>query len=103
MRWSAWGVHGKTRATQPELVGAAGTRWAGAGSPIQVDDKRRGLVRQIEKGRAQAIQVVTIGIEKMVNVLGSAHESGLDHGHAAHDDVTHRFPVQAPAQGEQIG
>ena len=61
------------------------------------------LVRQVEKRRAQAAQIVPIGIDKKIDALGGAHESGLNHGHAAHHDTADRFPVEAAAEGEEIG
>ena len=61
------------------------------------------LVRQIEQRHAQAVQIVPVGIDKKIDALGGAHESGLNHGHAAHDDIADRFPVEATAEGEEIG
>ena len=45
------------------------------------------LVGQVEQSRAQAVQIVPVGIDKKIDVLGGAYESGLNHGHAAHDDI----------------
>ena len=57
----------------------------------------------VEKRGAQAGQIISIRVDEQIDVLGGAHESCLNHGHAADHDIANRLPVRAPTKTNEIG